>query len=342
MREKLLVFALIITVAFAAFDKRGTTGASWLKIDVGRASGMGGSFVALADDATATFYNPAGLSLLAKKVIFFNHIDWIADISHEYLSAVIPAGNVGNFGFSVIALTMGDMEETKIDSLYTPVREDDGTGLKFGAGGMAFGISYARYFTEKLSIGIGLKGIQERIWDMSASSFGADIGFHFNTGFHNLRIGVAINNYGPEITYTGGRLKKIEKDEKTGKEVPISYVATPVPIPTTFRFGIALDLLSQENSRLTTCFDLVHYNDINETFNFGFEYLLLKTFSIRAGYILNTDGEYRDQINWKTGLSCGLGVATKLTNGLETKIDYSYRYHYYLLGSHRLSISFAF
>lgn len=342
MRVRLLIFVLIITLAFGAFDKRGTTGAPWLKIDVGRASGMGSSFVALCDDATAAFYNPGGLSLLTKRIIFFNHIDWIADVSHEYLSAVIPAGAVGNFGFSIIALTMGDMMETKIDSLYTPQREDESTGLRFGASGMAVGISFARYFTEKLSIGIGLKGIQERIWDMSANTFGVDVGFHFNTGFHNLRIGVAINNFGPEMAYTGGRLKRIERDEKTGKEVPISYVSTPVPIPTTFRFGIAADLISTENSRLTSCFDLVHYNDINETFNFGFEYLIAKMFSVRAGYILNTDSEYRNQINWTTGLSGGLGIKTKLMNGMEFQIDYSYRHHHYLLGSHRVSLSFAF
>ncbi len=342
MRTKLLTLVLIITVAFGAFDKRGTTGASWLKVDVGRASGMGSSFVALSDDATATFYNPSGLALLSKRVIFFNHIDWIADVSHEYLSAVVPAGVVGNFGFSVIALTMGNMLETKIDSLYTSQREDESTGLRFGASGIAVGVSFARYFTEKLSMGIGLKGIQERIWDMSASTFAFDVGFHFNTGFHNLRIGVAINNYGPEIAYTGGRLRRIEKDEKTGKEVPISYVSTPVPIPTTFRFGIAADLISNENSRLTSCFDLVHYNDINETFNIGLEYLISKMFSVRAGYILNTDSEYRDQIHWMTGLSGGLGIKTSLMNGMEFEIDYSYRHHYYLLGSHRVSLSFAF
>lgn len=341
MRGKLLILFLIITYVFAAFDKRGTTGASWLKIDIGRASGMGSSFVALCDDATATFYNPGGLALLNKRVIFFNHIDWISDISHEYLSAIIPAGAVGNFGFTVIALTMGSMEETQIDSLYTPRREDDGTGLKFGASGMAFGISFARYFTEKLSIGIGLKGIQERIWDMSANTFGVDVGFHFNTGYQNLRFGVAINNFGPELAFSGGRLKKIERDEKTGKEVTISHVSTPTPIPTTFRFGIAIDLLSYENSRLTSCFDLVHYNDINETFNIGLEYLIGKLFSVRAGYILNTDSEYRKQIGWTTGLSGGLGINTKLLNGWDLQIDYSYRHHHYLLGSHRVSLSFT-
>ncbi|MCS7249451.1 MAG: PorV/PorQ family protein [candidate division WOR-3 bacterium] len=343
MRVKLLLITiLIITFVFGAFDKRGTTGASWLKIDVGRASGMGSSFVALCDDATATFYNPSGLSLLTKRVVFFNHIDWIADVSHEYLSAVIPAGVIGNFGFSVIALTMGSMMETQIDSLYTYQREDEGTGLRFSASGMAVGMSFARYFTEKLSIGIGVKGIQERIWDMSASTFAFDVGFHFNTGFHNLRIGVAINNYGPEIVFTGGRLRRIERDEKTGKEIPISNVATPVPIPTTFRFGLAADLISTANSRLTLCTDLVHYNDINETFNIGFEYLLGNLFFIRGGYILNTDSEYRNQIHWTTGLSGGLGVKSKLINGMEFQIDYSYRHHHYLLGSHRVSVSFVF
>jgi hypothetical protein len=60
----IIILLLLVTHSFAA-SKVGTTAAQFLKIGVGsRAVGMGGAFVAVADDITSLYWNPGGLGRL--------------------------------------------------------------------------------------------------------------------------------------------------------------------------------------------------------------------------------------------------------------------------------------
>jgi hypothetical protein len=62
-----------------------------------RALGMGGAFVAIADDATATYWNPAGLGRLNS--ITFSETNWILaeveGVNVNYLNAVFPLKGIG-------------------------------------------------------------------------------------------------------------------------------------------------------------------------------------------------------------------------------------------------------
>ena len=74
-----------------AVDKTGTTAAKFLHMNVGsRAVGMGGAFTSIANDATAMYWNPAGLGFHKVKEVFFNHSNWIADISYDYFGPPMP------------------------------------------------------------------------------------------------------------------------------------------------------------------------------------------------------------------------------------------------------------
>src|SRR5512136_1233930 len=86
----LALLAVLAAPTYAVFTKIGMAGLPFLKIGVGRCTGMGEAFVAVADDATAAFWNPAGLALVQKRSAVVNHIDWVTDINHEYLSLVMP------------------------------------------------------------------------------------------------------------------------------------------------------------------------------------------------------------------------------------------------------------
>ena len=69
----------------------GEAGAQFLKIGVGaRACAMGEAFVAVADDPTAIYWNPAGLRQLSKIEILGMQSFWLMDMGYQYLAAVIP------------------------------------------------------------------------------------------------------------------------------------------------------------------------------------------------------------------------------------------------------------
>ncbi len=338
----LLLGVVACSFSYGAFSKVGTTGANFLKIGVGRASGMGDAFTALADDASAVYFNPAGLANVNRQAQI-NYAKWFADISHNFLVVVLPVNNFGTVAFTANALTMGDIEVTTVDDPKTPAREDEGTGLKVGANDLAFSLSYARIITDKLSFGLSVKAIQQTIWDMGASAVGFDMGLFYNTGFKSLRLGAAVANYGTQLAFSGPHLDyNFAWPDSGPKQLQGSYKTTPVPLPTMFRFGVAMDLLNTGTNRLTTAIDIVHPSDINETVNIGLEYGLANMFFLRGGYILNVDQNYHQKLGDLTGLCAGLGVKGKPTSALEVGLDYAFRYYQYLKPTHRLMLTVGF
>jgi len=325
-----------------AFSKVATTGAQFLKISFGRASGMGDAFTAIADDPSASFFNPAGLAHVSRSVQL-NHADWFADINHDELTVVLPVTNFGSVAFSVTALTMGEMEQTLIDNPTTKAREDEGIGVTFGASDVALAVSYARVITDKLSFGLTGKAVQQSIWDMSASAAGVDFGLLYNTGFKSLRIGAAVTNFGTQLAFSGRQLDYSFFWDDSGPTVlQGSYKTTAAPLPTNFRFGLAYDLIDAPRSKLTAAIDLTHPADINETVNFGLEYGIGDVFFLRTGYILNTDGSYQERVGSLTGLSAGMGVKATPAENLKLGLDYAFRYYKYLKPTHRLLLTVGF
>ena len=70
---------LFSTILFTApVNRNGTTSMNFLEIDIGSAgSALGGAYVSVVDDATACFWNPAGLTNLLKNNIIFIHEPWL-------------------------------------------------------------------------------------------------------------------------------------------------------------------------------------------------------------------------------------------------------------------------
>jgi len=338
-RKTLTVLILLVLVApsWAVFTKIGMAGLTFLKIGVGRSTGMGDAFVAVADDATAAYWNPAGLALISGRQAMISHIDWVADINHEYVSVALPAMS-GTVGFNVTALTMGEMEETTIENY-------QGTGRMFTGTDLAAGVSYARMVTDKLAFGASAKFVSERIWDVGCSGAAFDFGVHYNTGWRDLRMAMAITNFGPDVHFAGSQLNFTHDPAWewpwTREPIPGTYLTENFSLPVIFRFGLAYDFIHTENSRLTMAADLNHYNDVNEKVNVGLEYNY-GAFSLRGGYIFNTDMDYAEDVGLKTGLSGGVGLKVNPADAFGLKLDYSYRDLARLGGSHRLALMVDF
>jgi hypothetical protein len=357
---------IILFPLYADFAKLGTSGAQFLKISVGRGAAMGEAFVAIADDASATYWNPSGLGRITERQITLQHNEWLADIRHEYLAIVLPLGGFGTAGVSVTALTMGEMEITDVDDPNTSTREDTGTGTYFNASDFAVAFSFGRMFTDRLAAGLSVKAVQEMIYELSASGIAADFGIHYDTGFKGLRIAAAMSNFGADITFAGRQLDEAKDPYPDSPidydEVPMAFKTNPFPLPLMFRFGLAFEPIQTEGSRFTVALDLNHPNDNYETINIGLEYGYLNTLFLRTGYkvylnmdymramtggdpVYDEDTEEMTYPEWGDDKLNNLtaGVGFNLTMGERTlKIDYAYMNKGMLKDTHRIGLTFGF
>ncbi|KPL08318.1 hypothetical protein AMJ86_01010 [bacterium SM23_57] len=315
-----LTIILLIVMPLTVFGvtKVGTTAANFLKIGVGaRAIGMGGAFVSMADDASAMYWNPAGIALLQGAEAFFNHSEWIADINFDYAGVIVALPKVGSFGLNATVLSMSEMERT---TEYYP----EGTGQMFSAGSYALGVTYARSLTDRFSIGFNFKYINEYILNSSASGFAIDIGTMFITQFRGLRIGANITNFGTKMQMDGRDIL-VQHDidplrEGNNDKINADLSTDRFDLPLHLRVGVSYDLLQDvPNNQLWLSIDATHPNDNIEQVNIGGEYIFNDMVTLRAGYtsLFAKDSE--------KDLTLGAGVMYTFIGNVKAKIDYAYQ-----------------
>ncbi len=301
------------------FEKVGTVGAQFLKIGCGaRGVAMGEAFVAVADDASSIYWNPAGIASIEGSQFTLNHATWPAEMSHEFAAYVFSYKFLpGVLGLSATVLQMDPMPEI------TEYRQE-GTGYSFDAGSMAFGLTYANMFTDRFSFGVTLKWIHEGLADYSGETVLVDLGTLYNTGFRDIKIGMCFQNMGSGYTFRDG-----------GKESPM---------PITFKVGTSMPLFNTPVHRMIGSAEFNHPPDGAERVNVGAEYVYQKfgpnfEIALRGGYRFNRDEE---------GLTAGFGIKFPFVRiGLEEKpsvwaIDYCYSDMGLLGASHKISVSASY
>ncbi len=301
-----VVFLLLPALVFGQ-AKVGTAAAQFLDIPVGaRSVGMGDAFTATADDASAIYYNPAGLASLVRREAIFSHTVWPAGIAHDFAAVVMPMPQLGGVvGVSAIGLNTGDMDERTISN-------PGGTGRTFAAANLAAGVTYSRRMTDRFSVGVTWKYVGEYYADVSAHSWAIDIGTLYHTAFKSLRIGMNFCNFGPDIT----------------------MLKNPYPLPMTFRFGMAGEVIDKGTHKLTLAWEGSHPNDNLEKFQVGGEYWFNDIVALRAGYKFGAREE---------GERFGVGAGTKIPLGnMIVKIDYAFSDMQALNNAHRFSLGLEF
>ena len=338
--RRVAVWILAMTAVFAAsassqnVTKVGTTAAKFLSIPVGaRALAMGGAFVALANDASAMYWNPSGIASITQSEAVFTHADWLADISFNYGGVVVPIGEIGNIGVNFTSMTMADMERTTEES-------PEGTGQFFSAGSFAVGVSYARNLAEWFAIGGNVKYVNEYIWNSSATAFAVDVGTLFTTPFPGLRFGVAISNFGPKMRMTGDDLlvqKDITSNNGNNANITANLTTEGFDLPLHLRIGVAYQPISDDDNQVTICVDAAHPNDNSESINVGGEVMgFHRILALRGGYksLGIKDSE--------EGFTVGGGVRYEVVTGLIAKFDYAFEKFGLLENVHKFTVGLLF
>ncbi len=330
-----LTIAVIVNPVIGQdITKVGTSSAAFLGIDIGaRSAAMGGAFVAVSNDLTAIYWNPAGLSRLQTLQVGFMHAELIADTKFDWGAMLFPLNRLGAIGFSVTSLTHDDMEIRTIE-------EPEGTGEFFSAGDLSLGLSYAINLTDRFSIGFNGKYVRSQIFNESASAIGFDVGTLFITSFNGLRIGATIINFGQKMKLRGRDLViLVDPDpDKLGSNDRIvsEYQTGSFDLPLAFRAGIAMDVFKVKSNRLTISLEAFTPSDNAESVNAGMEYMFSDFASIRFGYNSLFKAESEE------GFTGGGGINLNLMDGSRVILDYAYSDFGRLKNVTRFSVSLEF
>jgi hypothetical protein len=311
-RIALLALALSLALATAAqaeiFEKVGTFGAQFLKIGPSaRAVGMGSSFTAVADDASAAYWNPGGLVDVTRTAIHLNHVEWPADIKLDYASYVFRTPYLpGVLAISARGLTMDPQVERTI-YLDGP----EGTGRTFDAGDMSFGLSYAQYFTERFSTGVTVHFLHLGLADKAVNTTCLDFGLVYRIGIRGMRLGMVVQNMGGEIDYD----------------------SQPSKMPMMFKVGLAAEAFDFGPHHMTSVVEFSHPSDNAERANLGVEYSFNRFVYLRSGYNAGYDAN---------GLTAGFGLEISTSDRSKLFVDYAFEDLSYLGEAHRFSVSFSY
>jgi hypothetical protein len=294
-------------------QRAGTASAQFLKIGVGaRSGGMGESFVAVANDASALYWNPAGLSQFESNQVIFSHTAWLVDVQHEFFGAVYHPTLDDAFGLSITSLHTDDMPvTTEVQPL--------GNGTYFRFGDVAVGVTYSRKLTSQFSFGATIRFFEETLDVLKMRGTLLDFGTYYWTGLGSLRFSAVVSNFGSQVSPSG------TAELTGGGSVTQFQQFSP---PTLFKFGFAFEPIQDATNALTTSVQLNHPNDNSENLSAGAEYRWSNMFFVRGGYKFNVDEE---------SFSLGVGVAASISS-LTVHVDYGYAPFKNLGGVHRLSV----
>lgn len=253
-------------------QKTGTTVFPFLKVDVGvRSAGLGGAYVALGQDASGIYWNPA--SMIFGKGIQggITVADYFEDLTLSYAAVSFPITPYDRIGWILEALTGPAFQAT---DAYHP----EGTGDRVSYGDFLVGLSWSRKLSSRYAVAVTVKGIQERLDQDLITGFALDVASYYWVGFRDIRIGMGIFHIGPDVgVRNGGRY----------------------PLPVTFRAGVAGNV----GEGVLGAFQVEKAVDQAEVFRLGLEWALHPNMQIRVGMPLNNRPVGKGWTGWRTGFS---------------------------------------
>ncbi len=260
----------------------------------GRALGMGGAHVGLAQDASAGYWNPAGLARVALPEIAYMHAERFSGVvSFDYGSGVYPLNDRSTVGISFFRSGVNDIKNT-LDAWDSernqprPNPEDHIT--TFSAADYAFFVSYGRALSERLSAGVTGKIIQRSIGDFATAwGYSFDIGMQFRSG--PLTLGATIQDVSTMLqtwSINEDALRPIE--EVFGERMPEGGTELVLPV---LRLGSGYRLPLGDHAvtlgmDVDVAFDgkqiqAANLGDVSLHPRFGAEYAFRDVLSLRAG-----------------------------------------------------------
>ncbi len=236
-----LVLIAVILLPISVSAQVGITGVPFLQIEPdSRGAGMGNTGVALADNAAAMFWNPAGLAFQRDNQASITHSNWLAgfqvdDLFYDYVVVKQYIEGIGTIGGHLTFLNLGEQAET---------RESSEIISRFNSYELALGFSYGFEINENFALGTSLRVIYSSLASGTSvseqkvnpgSSVGVDAAALYRTNPFNIGTSKAVASFGINLS-------------NLGPGIQYSDNAQEDPIPTVLRFGPALRISLDEDN----------------------------------------------------------------------------------------------
>lgn len=315
MMLKIIIFVSMVCISFCPAAQR--PGATFLLIPpTARATGMAYAFSAIADDASANYYNAAGLAFLESPSVtasYFTYLNGLhPDMRYFYFGAAYPLVQSA-WGVDASCLTLGSYH------LYDHWGRYVGERIPWR---LAVRLNYSKRILEKMSLGIGWKFIHSRyltrwVWETprlsaigfdrggTGSSWAFEVSLLYNI-LSNLTIGSVLHNAGPGIKYE--------------EEISFpSYPSRTDPLPWLYRLGLSYKPIDNKYISLSISAELAKilvgmFADEENTFwenlkyefdeawkAIGLEVTVYDLLSLRGGYFYDSEGA-RDGVTFGGGV----------------------------------------
>ncbi len=322
----------------------GTTAAEFLQLGANaRGTALGPGFAAIVNDASALYYNPAGAALMKNAEFQASTYDYVAETDYAWGGIAFPFSG-GSRAFGIQLGTFGFDDQP----VYTEADPDGLSGATYSVNQTFVGVTYAQNFSDRFSAGLTAKGVFDQLGDADGSAFAVDFGtnFHSRLGGKPISFSFTLTNLGTSLSYSGEALNvDVPRGEQDDEGIPNNpqpgqYRTKAFSLPTTFRVGLAYDLVSQQNTRLTVLGDFNQQTSNKAGFAFGTELAFSRMGGSGFGAAVRGSYTYQPANNLEVsepsftalsdeenlqGLAFGGGLSYA-TNGFSLGVDYAYRY----------------
>lgn len=344
--RKFYIFALLLTSVSLAFagnpDRRGEAGAFELLLNpFARSAGLSSMNTAGVSGAEAMRINVAGIGRDRAVEVSLNNMQYLVgtEVSMSALGIVAPMKNGQAISVTLAAMSFGDFKQTTTS-------QPGGTGTEFSPSFFHIGIGYSKTFDEKISVGTGIRFINESIFNASASGFAVDAGVQYVSGENdNFKLGISLRNIGLGMRYSGDGINQ-QFREPTDGDYNITSTNRVADFELPFQLNIGASYLVPLNGNMDL--NLIGNYTSNayslDRLGAGFEFDFKKSLFVRAGYNANIGPSDDAGTPLTTGLSAGITGRIRIAKGTDKVraksifIDYSYQQTRIFNGTHNFGL----
>ncbi|MCB0374402.1 MAG: PorV/PorQ family protein [Sinomicrobium sp.] len=255
------------------------------------AFGMSNAVVASVDNASAGYWNPAGLTHLEDNQLGLMHASYFANIAqYDYAGFAMPIDSVSAFAVSMLRFGVDDILNTT--QLIDEEGNIDYNNISlFSAADYGFVFSYARKpHVEGLSYGVNAKVIRRIIGDFASSwGFGFDLGLQYRK--NNWHFGLMLRDI--TTTFNTWRIDEdlfnAVSDEIPEQELPetteITLPKMQLGASRTFLFNNRYSLMAEIdlNMRFAATEDLISSSFVSISPAAGVEFAYTRMAFLRVG-----------------------------------------------------------